>query len=187
MLLLSKVLLLSVVLATIEQMFAYDDCFVTTGIDSRWKRRCKRRQFVSTVDSAFKKHYGDRVWRVCCRNLPVPEEDLASNVKCANWTGYVNNYGGVVDFACPNSGFIAGIRSQHSNEREDRVFRFKCCSVPGYSMSTCRSSGIINRFNKKAAYTVGQGRVLTGMGAVFRDHYKDRLFEFQDCLMQKMG
>ena len=36
-----------------------------------------------------------------------------------------------MDFACPNSGYIAGIRSQHSNEREDRVFRFKCCSVPG--------------------------------------------------------
>ena len=36
-----------------------------------------------------------------------------------------------MNFACPNSGYIAGIRSQHSDEREDRVFRFKCCAVPG--------------------------------------------------------
>ena len=42
----------------------------------------------------------------------------------------------------------------------------------GYILQNCKTSGIVNAFNKRMTYTVEEGRVLNGMGGIFRDHYK---------------
>ena len=55
----------------------------------------------------------------------------------------MNIYGGVLDFVCPGTGYIAGIRSKHNNEREDRIFRFKCCSADGNYQHLVKWSGYL--------------------------------------------
>ena len=43
----------------------------------------------------------------------------------------VNDFDQLLEFQCPNEGFITGINSFHNNDKEDRRFKFKCCGAPG--------------------------------------------------------
>ncbi|GFR89025.1 hemagglutinin/amebocyte aggregation factor [Elysia marginata] len=40
---------------------------------------------------------------------------------------FANDYDELLEFQCPNEGIITGMESTHSNRREDRIFKFKCC------------------------------------------------------------
>lgn len=46
-----------------------------------------------------------------------------------DFTEYLNNFDGVLNFTCPSGTAVAGIFSEHHGRFEDRRFKLKCCSV----------------------------------------------------------
>lgn len=44
-------------------------------------------------------------------------------------TGYVNSWDGVMNYQCPSGQVMSGMYSVHDNGREDRQFRFYCCTL----------------------------------------------------------
>ena len=44
------------------------------------------------------------------------------------FTGYVNDFDAPVLYTCPNGGYLNGVYSVHDNKKEDRRYRFRCCT-----------------------------------------------------------
>ena len=55
--------------------------------------------------------------------------------------GWDNVYAGTLDFVCPSGQSLYKIKSEHSNQKEDRVFDLSCRSVPAGTLSSCTRSG----------------------------------------------
>ena len=43
-------------------------------------------------------------------------------------TGYVNDFDAPVLYTCPNGGYLNGVSSFHDNKKEDRRYKFRCCT-----------------------------------------------------------
>ena len=67
---------------------------------------------IRRIHSIHRNCIEDRIWAFSC------ESNSAAQV--CSWTGFVNSYDNLLNFKCPNNGFISGIYSVHSNKREDR-------------------------------------------------------------------
>ena len=48
--------------------------------------------------------------------------------KAHHITGYVNNFDAPVLYTCLNGGYLNGVSSVHDNKKEDRRYRFRCCT-----------------------------------------------------------
>ena len=64
---------------------AADECFRLTSVGSCWTRRCRKDQFISSFETVFQPENGDRVWKICCRNIQMPSAELSA-VTCNPWT-----------------------------------------------------------------------------------------------------
>ncbi|GFO25158.1 hemagglutinin/amebocyte aggregation factor [Plakobranchus ocellatus] len=92
--------------------------------------QCRRGYVLKSVYSVHSNHKEDRRWAFRCSRAP----NRAFPTRCY-WTGYVNYWDAVMNFVCNRDFVIAGVHSVHDNRREDRRFRFKCCSHPGLQRS----------------------------------------------------
>lgn len=61
-------------------------------------------------------------------------------VLVTNGKGWLNSYDGLLDFTCPKNQAVSGIRSQHDNGAEDRVFDINCRATIG-AADHCQWSG----------------------------------------------
>ena len=86
-----SVLILTLTVGTLSTSAADDDCFYPTRFDSRWTRKCRHGQFISSLDSVYQDDTGDRTWKICCRNLPLPKSALVA-LKCDRWTRESKTY-----------------------------------------------------------------------------------------------
>ncbi|RMX44887.1 hypothetical protein pdam_00012547, partial [Pocillopora damicornis] len=73
---------------------------------------CPKGKSIRRIHSIHRNCIEDRIWAFSC------ESNSAAQV--CSWTGFVNSYDDLLNFKCPNNGFISGIYSVHSNKREDR-------------------------------------------------------------------
>ena len=61
-------------------------------------------------------------------NLDELKSGQVFPVACG-WTGFVNQWDGVLNFRCPYPSTMNGAYSVHNNHREDRIWRFQCCTL----------------------------------------------------------
>jgi len=92
--------------------------------DREHKLECSGGQYIYRIRSMHHNHYEDRVWSAYCTRVGGIKAD-----KSCRWTGYVNGWDAVLSFTCGAGQVMTGMNSRHDNGREDRIFRFKCCSV----------------------------------------------------------
>jgi len=86
--------------------------------------QCSGGQYINRIRSYHHNHYEDRRWLAYCTRVSGIKAD-----KSCSWTGWVNSWDGILSYTCPAGKVITGMYSQHDNGREDRLFKFKCCSV----------------------------------------------------------
>jgi len=53
----------------------------------------------------------------------------AIQLRSCSWTGWVNDWDKNVNYSCPSNKALVGVISTHSNSREDRRHRYRCCSM----------------------------------------------------------
>ncbi len=106
----------------------------------------------------------DRIFDYRCRYVTS-----TSNVNNCYWTGYVNNYDEPFAFQCPAGQYLAGTASQHSNSREDRQFKFRCCTGKALRSESCFLTGFKNDWDAAFTYTAGSGYTFAGVSSYHRN------------------
>ena len=129
----------------------------TTIYDEEWERGCGGNSALSQAISHHDNGKEDRQWVFRCTPLPQ-----FYRITDCEWTGYMNEWDGIMNYDCPNDGLLRTIQSYHDNSKEDRRFRFECCRVieNSYSYPTMTS---IKDTNFVAAWDHTGQRNLTGM------------------------
>jgi lipoyltransferase 1 len=129
-----------------------------TEYDKEWTRTCASHAHAA-IYRAYSTHSNsreDRAWTFSCGTL-AGEYQLAN----CGWTGWLNNWDGVIDLHCPDDGVIRGIKSKHDNSREDRLYRFDCCQVYTYTnYEFSRVDGFWSKWNWDDMVSSGSSPVI---------------------------
>ena len=114
------------------------------------------------ISSVYSRKHKDRVWNWECRHIG------GGFPNCHKAYNYVNDFDQPMFFMCGKDQYIGGVESYHSNKREDRRWKFTCCSIPSHSTKSCRLTGFVNHFQANFNFVAGANEVITG---VFSYHH----------------
>ena len=131
--------------------------YVFTGLASKHHNRRE--------DRRFRIHYS-RLNGIQCKDL--------------GWSHFVNNWDGVMNYKCrPNSAMV-GLRSWHSNRREDRRYQVRCCDLSNGGKYTIASymTGYVNAYDGEMNRRCGGNDVLVGLYSHHNNRREDRRFKF---------
>jgi len=106
---------------------------------------------------------GERRWRF--------NYGFAEGVKCYQheWTPWVNDLEEVLDFTCDEGQVLSAIRASHSKGREDRRWKFRCCSVfSNFKLIKPRTTSFSHRWNDVLTFRCGVSEVLHGFWSEYR-------------------
>jgi hypothetical protein len=118
----------------------------TTSYDAKWTKSCSGynngNSAMVGLESWHSNSKEDRQFKFTCGHLDSSRYGLAN----CGWTGDIGNYDSSNNFDCPGNGVIRSVWSYHRNDKEDRLFRFECCTVvPGkFSESIGKWSDVIS-------------------------------------------
>jgi len=85
--------------------------------------KCGSNQALSGIASKHSNRREDRIWKFqCCILKPylLHRERL---------TSHINSYDGILSFHCGANQVLVGLKSHHSNRKEDRLWQARCASL----------------------------------------------------------
>ena len=124
--------------------------------DKPLKVECGNRKAFYRVRSEHSNKREDRHWEWSCRTIAT------STFDDTYWTDYVNDWDKRFFFSCKANYIMCGVESYHSNDREDRRWKFKCCHAKSHFTRNCELSDYVNDFDRTMDYNVGGSNVITG-------------------------
>uniref|UniRef100_A0A8D3DCN3 Dermatopontin n=1 Tax=Scophthalmus maximus TaxID=52904 RepID=A0A8D3DCN3_SCOMX len=136
-------------------------------------RQCDSDQTVSGITSFHNNDKNDRLWGISCKAFV--------ETRTCQWSNFVNDYWGSVDFKCADNKVIAGVYSDHSTILTDRKWKFYCCSATNFSTFNCKDTPVINYYDEYFSWKVASSNYLTGVRSTFDSHTKDRRWSFSYC------
>ncbi|XP_078597959.1 dermatopontin-like [Branchiostoma floridae x Branchiostoma japonicum] len=151
-----------------------------TGAQTRWDAafqfECPGSQVIRRVSSVHCNRAEDRVWKFGCGSVPgLPRFDEEF------WSGWINDFDGVMNFQCPFDAIITGLRSEHNNGREDRRWNVKCSRKRGMQTYNCVLSPYANSLDGDMNYSVSSGYYLRGLHSFHSNKHEDRRYKFNVC------
>ncbi|XP_063397302.1 hemagglutinin/amebocyte aggregation factor-like [Mytilus trossulus] len=141
---------------------------------------CPRGKAISYLYSTHHNRHEDRKWALECRSTG------SESHSCYKTPHYVNDWDEFFSFECNNSGFICGMDSIHDNRREDRRFRFQCCSIAGKDLSQCYRTWR-NRYDYPDSVRVPNGYVIRGVSSTHDNRKEDRRYSWEVCQLVNRG
>ncbi|XP_056243440.1 tolloid-like protein 2 [Seriola aureovittata] len=136
-------------------------------------RQCPSGQAVSAIRSSHNDDKNDRLWGISCKAFKV--------TRTCQWSRYVNEYWGHMDFKCANNEVIAGVHSVYNSIMGDRRWKFYCCSAPGFTMVNCKDEPLVNYWKEYFNWPVASSNYLTGVKSYFDSQTRDRRWSFTYC------
>ena len=110
------------------------------------------------VQSVYSKYKRDRRWMWQCKQI-VP-----GAMRCDTWSKEYD-YDQTFNFQCDPNYVLTGVQSVHSNKKEDRMWKFRCCKAEGHCTRPCSSSNYINNLGGYMHYRAPHIRVFTGVSS----------------------
>ncbi|RUS79343.1 hypothetical protein EGW08_012897, partial [Elysia chlorotica] len=136
-----------------------------TDYDQHFTFQCDENQHLKSIDSAHDNAKEDRVFNFTCEDAPA-----WTLLGGCEWSGFANDYDGFLEYQCPKESVITGIESIHSNPKEDRIFKFKCCEPfggpPGMFTHGCLYTDFVNDYDETFSFAVPDGMVLRGVSSI---------------------
>ena len=116
------------------------------------------------------------------------DQPLETNVLMDQVTS-ISEYDSVFNLKCDKNKAIRGVWSEHSNEKEDRIFQFTCTTVEMNDgsgiqetrLDNCESTNYQNNYDGPIDYKCPLGSVLTGIESMHDNNFEDRRFKFRCC------
>ena len=79
-----------------------------------------------------------------------------------HWTGYLNKYDGPLNHVC--DGYIGGIESVHDSGKEDRIWKFYCCTTNDIRKLDCNKTPYqINHYRHNINFRMSSYIIFTGL------------------------
>ena len=128
-------------------------------LDKPVKKDCNKGEGIYKIQSEFHGKYNDRRWNFECRKVVQNN----AQVTCTPEKSYVNDFNGPIAFPCGENQYIAGVESYHDNSKEDRRWKFTCCSALNYKTSDCQLSENANRLGQMMDFQAGDGEIIAGV------------------------
>ena len=128
-------------------------------LDKPVKKDCNKGEGIYKIQSEFRGYYNDRRWNFECRKVVQNN----AQVTCTQTKSYVNDFNGPIEFSCGENQYIAGVESYHDNSKEDRRWKFTCCSALNYKTSDCQLSENANKLGQVMEFQVGDGEIIAGV------------------------
>ncbi|XP_078473996.1 uncharacterized protein LOC144735469 [Lampetra planeri] len=118
----------------------------------------------------------DRIWDFRCKETFDVSRPVSSFA-----TSYVNNFDEKLDFTCPFNSIVSGIGSYHSNDAEDRRWKFTCTMQANVCMGACQWTDYLNDFDAPMFWVTPDSRYLVGAHSYHSNDAEDRRWKFQFC------
>lgn len=120
----------------------------------------------------------DRRWKFAFGNTNrVGRSEIKSGLICRaqEWTTWMNDFDGALNFNCPTNHLLDGVSSYHHNWREDRRWKFKCCSANGFTVQQLEWTGYLNSWDGILNYRCpGTDEAIIGLSSDNNNYYEDR-------------
>ncbi|XP_065928481.1 hemagglutinin/amebocyte aggregation factor-like [Magallana gigas] len=140
------------------------------------------RPAIYQVVSTLHNFYEDRRFDFNCRQVP----SVSGSINC-KWSGYVNEYDANVLHTCSNGGYLNGVHSIHNNKKEDRRYKFRCCTPrSGFYHKNCKWTGWENKYDKTLNYFAPTAYVIKGVNSIHNNKKEDRIFRFEICKVARI-
>lgn len=161
---------------------------VQAGYDNDWDRplsvTCGSRKSINRIYSTHDNGKEDRRWDIECSNLPGVASLLRLRETCSWTSHYVNDWDYPFNYNCPHNGYITGMYSVHDNGKEDRRWKFRCCSLQSHHTQDCLSK-MANEWDQQMNFRVPYSYVLTGVFSYHSNSKEDRLYQYRYCRLKK--
>ena len=125
--------------------------------DGRLSRACPTGEGVYRVRSEYSRGHGDRRWDFQCRKV------VQEGTPTCTQSSYINQFQEYISFMCGKNQYIGGVESYHENSKEDRRWKYTCCSAASQVTRDCRLTGYVNNPNANMEYQANDGEVITGV------------------------
>jgi len=135
---------------------------------------------ITGMVSHHSNRHEDRLWRYYYGS--------ARGVYCLRqgWTSYRNSWDGNLDFKCGHNQALSGIWFYHSNYREDRLWRFQCCTMKGFGLRRERLTSDLNSWDGGLNFKCGDNEVLVGLMSHHNNHREDRIWRARCALVDDL-
>ena len=148
----TNVALLKAIIAQTEYLNKYDKPV---------KKDCNQGEGFYKIQSIFHRKRNDRRWSFECRKVVQNN----ASVTCTKTESHVNGFKKPILFSCGDNEYMAGVESYHKNRKEDRKWKFTCCSASNHITSDCRLTDNVNQLGKTLDFQAGDGEVITGVNS----------------------
>ena len=125
--------------------------------------QCSSGQSISSISGHHDNGKEDRIYCYGCRYS-------GTSAYCYQ-TGYVNDWDNPVSVRCGSNYFIAGVKSRHDNDKEDRRFDYRCCRNYNRCTRNCYWRGPVNNYDGHMSYYLQANHVING---AFSWHRNDK-------------
>ncbi|XP_071962465.1 dermatopontin-like [Antedon mediterranea] len=147
--------------------------------DQEFTFTCPTGQVIYKVKSQHSNSKEDRQFEFFCRSFSA---SLPSS--SCTWTGYINEYDQPFTATCPYNGVVVGVNSKHSNSKEDRIWKLKCCQSSAYNAINCYDTPLINDWDDYHTYTTPTGYFIHGVAGMHDNSMEDRRWKYHVCQAQ---
>lgn len=150
--------------------------------DGKMHFSCPKHGTISSIYSIWRSCKRDRIWSFSCRRIDGAVQSH-SNLGL-DWN---NEWDRPVFQMCDNNGYICGLQSEHDNKKEDRRFKFQCCTSKKYKTMDC-STKHLNAFQQELKFKLPRRFfVLTGLYSYHRNDKEDRVWFARICRLKRCG
>lgn len=112
---------------------------------------CGTYQVLNSIESRHSNTYEDRQYKLGCTSV------ASDSALVCYWSPDLNEYDQPFIYTCAENFVMAGIQSEHNNDKEDRIWRFLCCSASNYVTESCIATEYLNDLGKNFTFSPDNG------------------------------
>jgi len=148
--------------------------------------KCGVSEALSGLHSYHDNKHEDRRWKAKCVALADDDSVLLRSPYLSNW---INTYDREFFYSTGGAqGLYAGLYSEHSNRREDRMFKvYRTSFYYGTDCAGKKDSGYVNDWDKSFDYQCGGDYAIYALKSYHSNSREDRRFKIYCCDISKNG
>ncbi|EGD80099.1 hypothetical protein PTSG_10372 [Salpingoeca rosetta] len=130
------------------------------------------------VQSVHSNHYEDRVWSFSCAEVGDGSWYYTGSGK-SNLDS--NLYDQPISLLCPADQYLDSVKSEHNNDKEDRIWGFGCGPAGVAKLTNCQTTAYLNNFDDELNYSVNDAQIITGLESYHSNTNEDRVWRVRYC------
>ena len=155
-------------------------CFVNSW-DADQFCLCKSGERISQFNSAHRNYFEDRQWDLKCQRIPNYIHTQVKESESNEWDGDFNwNKGVQIE---NKNQFLVGLKSHHSNQKEDRIYTALYTSSEHWKLTECSGWKSVNSWDEPMKVSLAHNEVIAALYSNHNNHREDRQWKIRTCTL----